>query len=79
MIVSFKQEHFKLIENYHTHDTRQRRKKHYVVPRTRTKLGQKSLLVTRVKIWNKISDKLKNCSYQSFKKAHKSELLSKYK
>ena len=26
MITSFKPEHFKLIENYHTHDTRQRRK-----------------------------------------------------
>ena len=63
-----------------THMTQDKEeKKHYVVPRTRTKLGQKSLLVTEVKLWNKITDKLKNCSYQSFKKTYKYELLSKYK
>ena len=50
MITSFEQGHFKLIENYHTHDTRQRRNKHHVVPKTRTKLGKKSSLVTEVKI-----------------------------
>ena len=38
-----------------------------------------SLVVTELKIWNEITDKLKNCNYQSFKKAYKFELLSKYK
>ena len=67
-ITSLKQGHFKLIENYHTHDTRQRKK--HVVPRTRTKPGQKSSLVTGVKIWNKITDKLKKTAAIKTLKKH---------
>ena len=60
---------FNLIKNCYTHKTRLSHKNNFFLPRTRTRLGQKSLSFAGIKIWNKIPSSLKEVSFYRFKKA----------
>ena len=70
---------FNLIKNCYAHTTRLSHKNNFFLPRTRTRLGQKSLSYARIKIWNKIPSSLKKVSFYRFKKAVKAHFLSTYK
>ena len=61
---------FNLIKNCYTHKTRLSHKNNFFLPRTRTRLGQKSLSFAGIKI--------KEVSFYRFKKAVKAHFLSTY-
>ena len=69
---------FNLIKNCYTHKTRLSHKNNFFLPRTRTRLGQKSLSFAGIKIWNEIPSSLKEVSFYRFKKAVKAHFLSTY-
>ena len=69
---------FNLIKNCYTHKTRLTHKNNCFLPRTRTRLGQKSLSFAGIKIWNEIPSILKEVSFYRFKKAVKAHFLSTY-
>lgn len=69
----------KFIEICHKHNTRQRENQNYFVPRTRTKYGQKSLQFSGIKLWNKISSKIRNMEFIKFKKEMKSQMIENYR
>ena len=50
---------FNLIKNCYTHKTRLSHKNNFFLPRTRTRLGQKSLSYAGIKIWNEIPSSMK--------------------
>ena len=70
---------FNLIKNCHSHKTRLSHKNNFFLPRSRTRLRQKSLLYSGIKIWNEIPSSLKEVSFYRFKKAVKVHYLSTYK
>ena len=69
---------FNLIKNCYTHKTRFSLKNNFFLPRTRTRLGQKSLSFAGIKIWNEIPSSMKEVSFYRFKKAVKAHFLSNY-
>ena len=69
---------FNLIKNRYTHKTRLSHKNNFFLPRTRTRLGQKSLSFAGIKIWNEIPSSIKEVSFYRFKKAVKAHFLSTY-
>ena len=69
---------FNLIKNCYTHKTRFSHKNNFFLPRTRTRLGQKSLSFAGIKIWNEIPSSMKEVSFYRFKKAVKAHFLSNY-
>ena len=69
---------FNLIKNRYTHKTRLSHKNNFCLPRTRTRLGQKSPSYAGIKIWNEIPSSLKEVSFYIFKKAVKAHFLSNY-
>ena len=69
---------FNLIKNCYTNKTRLSHKNNFFLPRTRTRLGQKSLSFAGIKIWNEIPSSLKEVSFYRFKKAVKAHFLSNY-
>ena len=69
---------FNLIKNCYTHKTRLSHKNNFFLPRTRTRLGQKSLSFAGIKIWNEIPSSIKEVSFYRFKKAAKAHFLSTY-
>ena len=69
---------FNLIKNCYTHKTRLNHKNNFFLPRTRTRLGQKSLSFAGIKIWNEIPSSIKEVSFYRFKKAVKAHFLSNY-
>ena len=69
---------FNLIKNCYTHKTRLSHKNNFFFPRTRTRLGQKSLSFAGIKIWNEIPSSMKEVSFYRFKKAVKAHFLSTY-
>ena len=62
---------FNLIKNCYTHKTRLSHKNNFFLPRTRTRLGQKSLSFAGIKVWNEIPSSMKEVSFYRFKKAVK--------
>ena len=60
---------FNLIKNCYTHKTRFSHKNNFFLPRTRTRLGQKSLSFAGIKIWNEIPSSMKEVSFYRFKKS----------
>ena len=54
---------FNQIKNCYTHKTRLSHKNNFFLPRTRTRLGQKSLAFAGIKIWNEIPSSLKEVSF----------------
>ena len=54
---------FNLIKNCYRHKTRLSHKNNFFLPRTRTKLRQKSLSYLGIKIWNEIPSSLKEVSF----------------
>ena len=69
---------FNLIKNCYSHKTRLSHKNNFFLPRTRTRLGQKSLSFAGIKIWNEIPSSIKEVSFYRFKKAVKVHFLSSY-
>ena len=69
---------FNLMKNCYTHKTRLSHKNNFFLPRTRTRLGQKSLSFATIKIWNEIPRSMKEVSFYRFKKAVKAHFLSNY-
>ena len=69
---------FNLIKNCYTHKTRLSHKNNFFLPRTRTRLGQTSLLFAGIKVWNEIPSSIKEVSFYRFKKAVKAHFLSTY-
>ena len=69
---------FNLIKNCYTHKTRLSHNNSFFLPRTRTRLVQKSLPYAGIKIWNEIPSSLKEVSFYWFKKAVKAHFLSNY-
>ena len=69
---------FNPIKNCYTHKTRLSHKNNFFLPRTRTRLGQKSLSFAGIKIWNEIPSSMKEVSFYRFKKAVKAHFLSNY-
>ena len=69
---------FNLIKNCYTHKTRLSHKNNFFLPRTRTRLGQKSLSFAGIKVWNEIPSSMKEVSFYRFKKAVKAHFLSNY-
>ena len=69
---------FNLIKNCYTHKTRLSHKNNFFLPRTRTRLEQKSLSFAGIKIWNEIPSSIKEVSFYRFKKAVKAHFLSNY-
>ena len=69
---------FNLIKNCYTHKTRLNHKNNFFLPRTRTRLGQKSLSFAGIKIWNEIPSSIKEVSFYRLKKAVKAHFLSNY-
>ena len=69
---------FNLIKNCYTHKTRLSHKNNFFLPRTRTRLGKKSLSFAGIKIWNEIPSSMKEVSFYRFKKAVKAHFLSTY-
>ena len=69
---------FNLIKNCYTHKTRLSHKNNFFLPRTRTRLGQKSLSFAGIKISNEIPSSIKEVSFYRFKKAVKAHFLSNY-
>ena len=65
-------------KNCYTHKARLSQKNNFFLPRTRTRLGQKSLSYAGIKICNKIPSSLKEVSFYRFKKAVKAHFLSTY-
>ena len=68
---------FNLIKNCYTYKTRLSHKNNFFLPRTRTRLGQKSLSFAGIKIWNEIPSSMKEVSSDS-KKLLKLIFLSTY-
>ena len=62
---------FNLIKNCYTHRTRLSYKNNFFLPRTRTRLGQKSLSFAGIKIWNEIPSSIQEVSFYRFKRAVK--------
>ena len=78
-VLSFaKSDKFNLIKNCYTHKTRLSHKNNFFLPRTRTRLEQKSLSFAGIKIWNEIPSSIKEVSFYRFKKAVKAHFLSTY-
>ena len=50
----------------------------YIIPRKSTENGKKSFSFVGGKIWEKVPDELKQCSFYQFKKRLKLHLISKY-
>ena len=69
---------FNLIKNCYTHKTRLSHKNNFFLPRTRTRLGQKSPSFAGIKVWNEIPSSIKEVSFYRFKKAVKAHFLSNY-
>ena len=69
---------FNVTKNYYTHKTRLSHKNNFFLPRTRTRLGQKSLPYAGIKFWNEIRSSFKEISFYTFKKAVKAHFLSTY-
>ena len=69
---------FNLMKNYYRHKTRLSCKNNFFLPRSKTKLGQKSLSYTEIKIGNEIARSLKEVSLYRFKKAVTAHFLSIY-
>ena len=69
---------FNLIKNCYTHKTRLSHKNNFFLPRTRIRLGQKSLSFAGIKIWNEIPSSMKEVTFYRFKKAVKAHFLSNY-
>ena len=69
---------FNLIKNCYTHKTRLSHKNNFFLPRTRTRLGQKSLSFAGIKVCNEIPSSMKEVSFYRFKKAVKAHFLSNY-
>ena len=67
---------FNQIKNCCSHKTRLSHKSNFFLPRTRTRLGQKSLSYEGIKIWNEIPNSMKEVSFHRFKKAVKAHFLS---
>ena len=69
---------FNPIKNCYTRKTRLSHKNNFFLPRTRTRLGQKSLSFAGIKIRNEIPSSLKEVSFYGFKKAVKAHFSSTY-
>ena len=68
---------FNLIKNCYTHKTRLSHKNNFFLPRTRTRLEQKSLSFAGIKVWNEIPSSMKEVSLYRFKKAVKAHFFIK--
>jgi len=75
----FNHKNFVQIDDCHEHNTRQRNNKNYYVHRARTKIGQRSLSVVGIKIWNDIPKEMKKLNYYKFKKVLKAKYIMSYK
>ena len=69
---------FKDINRVHQYKTRLACKKSYYLPKIRTNYGKFNIRFVGVKIWNSISDDLKNKTRNCFKKLLKDSILNTY-
>ena len=62
---------FSTIERIHDYETRRPSRSNYFLPRVSESTGQKKVEFRGVKLWNEISENLKNKSFNSFEKQFK--------
>ena len=71
------QNYFRLNESRHNYETRQ--SKHYEIPKTRRKRGEKMLLNKGARLWNDLPINLKNITHvKAFTKHVKQNIINKY-
>ena len=71
------QNYFRLNESRHNYATRQ--SKHYEIPKTRRKWGEKMLLTKGARLWNDLPINLKNITHvKAFAKHVKQNIINKY-
>ena len=69
---------FSTIENIRDFETRRPSRSNYFLPRVSKSAGQKKVEFRGVKLWNEISENLKNKPFNSFKKQFKENLIREY-
>ena len=69
---------FSTIENTRDYETRRPSRSNYFLPRVSKSAGQKKVEFRGVKLWNDISENLKNKPFNSFKKQFKENLIKEY-
>ena len=62
---------FSTIERIHGYETRKPSRSNYFLPRVSESTGQKKVEFRGVKLWNEISENLKNKPFNSFEKQFK--------
>ena len=73
------QQNFTKIEQIHAYETRRPNKSNYFLPRASKTAGQHKFEYRGVKLWNNISEELKNKSFNFFKKQFKLKILGEYR
>ena len=71
-------QNFTKIEQIHAYETRRPNKSNYFLPRASKTAGQHKFEYRGVKLWNNISEELKNKSLNFFKKHFKLKILGEY-
>ena len=66
---------FSTIERIHDYETRRPCRSNYFLPRVSESTGQKKVEFRDVKLWNEISENLKNKPFNSFEKHFKENLI----
>ena len=66
---------FSTIERTHDYETRRPSKSNYFLPRVSESTGQKKVEFRGVKLWNEISENLKNKPFNSFENQFKENLI----
>ena len=72
------QQNFTKIEQIHAYETRRPNKSNYFLPRVSKTAGQHKFEYRGVKLWNNISEELKNKSFNFFKTHFKLKILGEY-
>ena len=72
------QQNFTKIEEIHDYETRRPNKSNYFLPCVFKIEGQHKFEYRGVKLWNNISEELKNTSFNFFKKHFKLKILDEY-
>ena len=66
---------FSTIERTHDYETRRPSRSNYFLPRVSESTGQNKVEFRGVKLWNEISENLKNQPFNSFEKQFKENLI----
>ena len=69
------QQNFTKIEQIHAYETRRPNKSNYFLPRVSKTAGQHKFEYRGVKLWNNMSEELKNKSFNFFKKHFKLKIV----